>query len=136
MNSLGLRNSKARDLILKIISRSSGPISAREILEIFNQKKVKVNKTTVYRDLVFWQERSEIVELVLNDGVSRYEPNRHHHHHVVCKNCQKIEEIESVEVEPMINLIEEKIRKEGKFGSVAHSLEFFGLCNHCQKTPC
>jgi Fur family ferric uptake transcriptional regulator len=64
----------------------------------------------------------------LGDGITRYElKGEHHHHHVVCKRCKLVKPIDKCG----ITVIESWVKKMG-YTDVAHRLEFFGICPHCQ----
>jgi Fur family ferric uptake transcriptional regulator len=63
------------------------------------------------------------------EGKYRYELKKNHHHHLICTNCGKIEEVEG----DFLKKMEDDIFKSKKFKVESHSLEFFGLCEDCQK---
>jgi Fur family transcriptional regulator, ferric uptake regulator len=70
------------------------------------------------------------VQIQFQEGKLRYElAGKEHHHHLVCENCGKIEDVLS----RVIPALEEEIKNKHKFLVKRHSLEFFGLCEDCQK---
>ncbi len=114
-----MRNTKARNQILSIFTNTPYPVSAMDLL-----KEVKVNKTTIYRELSFLENTGFIKEVDFGDGKKRYElKEARHHHHLVCLDCKKVTDIE----------IEENFKLPREFKVIKHNLEFFGLCVNCQK---
>jgi Fe2+ or Zn2+ uptake regulation protein len=127
----GYRYSLAREAILDSITESKTPLSYFDIHGLLSKKKLRVNKTTVYRELAFLKEQKLIKELQFNDGVKYYEltPNNHHHH-IICNNC---ETIDHVDLEKDLEKQEQSIFENTKFKVLSHSLEFYGLCKTCVK---
>ncbi len=111
-----------KKLILNLLEKSTNPISVPEILN-----KISANKTTIYRELDQFISSGLITEVHFGDGKKRYELARDHHHHLVCKNCNKIEDIE-INEEKLLT----KIENQSNFLIKTHTIEFFGLCNSCQ----
>lgn len=126
----GYRITPAREQIVEIFINSSTPISAMDLIESFKVLKLKVNKTTIYRELDFLITKGLIKEIEFGEGKKRYElDTQHHHHHVVCLNCKKVED---VDLETDLTLEEKRIEKKTGFKIESHSLEFFGLCKNCR----
>lgn len=109
--------------VLSILEKTKLPIDAKLLVS-----KLKVNKTTVYRQIERLISSGKVVEVELGDGKKRYElKDLKHHHHLVCKNCGKLEDIELNEE----NLLKE-VSKRTKFRVDSHNLEFFGKCIDCK----
>lgn len=125
----GHRITPIREKIIDLISKSESPLSAPELQEFFLISKIKVNKTTIYRELDFLLQKTLINEVEFGDGKKRYELNDGHHHHLICLNCSKIED---VDLETDLSREQSKIEKETGFKIKSHSLEFFGYCKNCQ----
>ncbi len=108
--------------VLYLISGSNLPIDANYLIE-----KLKVNKTTVYRQIDKLLQENKIIEVELGDGKKRYElKDLKHHHHLVCKKCGNIDDIEIDE-----KMILGSLSKKTSFKIESHSLEFFGTCVNC-----
>jgi Fur family ferric uptake transcriptional regulator len=115
---------KARKLLINIFQAHHLPLTEAEI-----RAKLKVNKTTVYRELELFSNLGIVKEVFFGDGKKRFELNLHnHHHHLICTNCEKVEDIF---VHKDVEHVEQKIRKLKNFVIKNHSLEFFGLCKNC-----
>ena len=127
----GYRFSKTRNCILELLLEYNNPLSALEIQQILKKQKVVVNKTTIYREINLLKKEGIILEIQLNEKNKRYElSSKKHHHHIVCTNCNKIED---VVLDKDLETQEKKIEKNKKFKIINHSLEFFGICEKCQK---
>ena len=125
------RFSKTRNCMLGLFAKEDNPLSALELQEILKKKKVVVNKTTIYREINLLKKEGLILEIQLNEKNKRYElSSKKHHHHIVCTSCNKIED---VVLDKDLETQEKKIEKNKKFKIINHSLEFFGICEKCQK---
>ncbi len=109
--------------VIDVLSQSNTPIDVASLVN-----KIKVNKTTVYRQIDKLIKDGKIVEVEFGDGKKRYElKSLGHHHHLVCKNCGILEDISFNE-----ETILKEVSKKTDFLIESHSLEFFGLCNNCK----
>lgn len=118
------RINKISTTILNVLAKSHTPVAALDLL-----KKVKANKTTIYRDLDNLLKQGKIIELDFGDRTKRYEVSGlNHHHHLVCKSCKKVEEIE---MSDLLGKQEKRLENSTGFKNVSHSLEFYGICPGC-----
>lgn len=127
LRSHKLKATKPRLAILMTLMKEHGPFTAKEI-----QKRVRsvgCDLVTIYRSVTQLEEAGIIRRCEFGDGNARYEYSRadHHHHHIICKNCRKVEVIEDCHLDEI-----DKYGKKLGYTNVSHSLEFFGLCPHCQ----
>lgn len=125
----GFRFTNIRKAILDFFYKSKKPLSCQDIQKYLKQKKISANKTTVYRELEFFNKQKITEEFQLDDGVKRYEVISDHHHHTVCVKCKKIE---CVKLKNELDKQEKEIENNKKFKIINHSLEFYGLCHKCQ----
>lgn len=108
--------------IIKILTNVSKPVDVGTFVE-----KLKVNKTTVYRQLEKLIKDQIVIEIEFGDGKKRYElKSLDHHHHLICKKCGKLEDVTVDESRIMKDL-----SSQSKFKIENHSLEFFGICESC-----
>jgi Fur family ferric uptake transcriptional regulator len=131
LRSNGLRLTKARRAFVGILSASRTPLSGPHILSELSAAGIRVNKTTVYRELERFQKLGIIGSMRLGDRKRYYELSSHgHHHHLVCVECAHVED---VDVDESGLLREERrVSRQKQFTALYHSLEFFGLCRQCQ----
>lgn len=112
-----MRVTKIRTRLMEIFNSSTLPLSVQDLL-----RKIKANKTTIYRELEFLCKNDFIMEVNLNDNKKRYElKNLEHHHHLVCTNCKTIKDVE----------VKENFKIPSNFKLISHNLEFFGICQNC-----
>lgn len=130
LKNSGHRLTNTRKATLAIFASTKHPLSAQEIITELESRKLKVNKTTVYRELDFLLAQKLIRELDLMEGKKRYEivTKDDHHHHLICRLCSLIQ---CVEMPGDLSRIEKQILKEHKFIVQDHILEFFGVCENC-----
>ena len=104
------------------------PQTVLEILNSLTAKNNLMDKTTIYRILMSFEELGLVREVNLGDREIRYElANNDHHHHLVCEKCKSIEDVELCEDELL-----KEVKKQSSFEIKSHSLEFFGICKKCQ----
>jgi Fur family transcriptional regulator, ferric uptake regulator len=126
----GFRITTVRQAVVDLITYSANPLSSPKLQKILSDKKIKANKTTVYRELEFLLSQNIIKELKFDDGVSYYEITpKDHHHHIVCTHCNNIEH---VELPHDLDVHEQKIARKNNFQVTAHTLEFYGICGRCR----
>lgn len=125
----GHRVTRVRREIVGMLEGSKVPLAAPEILQALGKKKLKVNKTTVYRELEFLVEQNIAQEVEFGDKKKRYEISSKHHHHVVCMECKNVED---VNLRQDLQEAERRIAKQKGYKVINHSLEFFGLCSSCR----
>ena len=120
-----------RHAILEFLQQSRHPAKPTEILSRVKKYFPKANKTTVYRGLEILDREGLVKFISFGDRNKRYEISAlPHHHHLVCTSCNKVED---VFLNNELNKIEKSLLRQKKFGTVWHSLEFFGLCQECGK---
>ncbi len=118
-----------KGLIEIIFGGTTKPVTVSELIYLLKQNKIRVNKTTVYRQLQFLLTQKLIQVVDFADGIKRYEiAGGKHHHHLVCDSCGFIEDIPLDE-----NLLISKATQNTQFRIERHSLEFFGKCVKCQE---
>ncbi len=109
--------------VIKVLEKNKYPIDASTLV-----KKMRVNKTTVYRQLDKLVASDKVIEVELGDGKKRYElKGLDHHHHLICNNCGIIEDVEFDE-----KIIMDEVNSKTSFKIEKHNLEFFGTCVNCK----
>ena len=124
MKQSGLRITPARKQIIERLVSSDFPLSAADLL-----REVKVNKSTIYREIDSLLKYRIIISVGFCDGVKRYELLRlEHHHHLICMKCKSVT---NVGIAENFSQEEKRIANEKKFTILNHNLEFFGFCKRC-----
>jgi len=131
IRSTGLKGTTQRALVLDAFLATDEHVSVDDIYRLLRRKDCKVGYATIYRTMKLISESGLAREVMLGDGISRFEHTfgRKHHHHLVCTRCRKIIEFTS---ETMDRGEREIIEKYG-FVQHSHRFEIFGLCDECQR---
>lgn len=120
------RETNVRKQIKELLTHCEKPLSVPEINE-----HIRVNKTTLYRQIISMVEEGLLSQFDFGDGTMRYESTTNgHHHHIVCLKCKKIE---GIELGDDFTKEEQYILAKNHFMVTSHALEFFGICESCQR---
>lgn len=94
MQSKGLRITPQRFAVYaNLLSRSDHP-TVEEILTEVNRELPISSKATIYSALTVLREVGLVKEVLLEEGVTRYDANVKPHHHFCCQNCGAIVDID------------------------------------------
>lgn len=126
----GFRLTKLRKALIRVFTGHHQPLSLLDLQKILRKQKLLPHKVTLYRELDVLKAEGVIAQVILNDGLQRFEyVHLPHHHHAVCVKCKKIEDIE---LENDTLQLEKLIRTPNNFQIMHHALEFFGVCRDCK----
>ncbi|MCS6960628.1 MAG: Fur family transcriptional regulator [Pseudanabaenaceae cyanobacterium SKYGB_i_bin29] len=75
-----------------LLSRNDHP-TVEQIMVSLNQEVPVSSQATIYATLQTLREVGLVREVLLEEGVSRYDANMQPHHHFRCRICGKIEDI-------------------------------------------
>jgi Fur family transcriptional regulator, ferric uptake regulator len=128
LKNKGYRITKQRKEILQLLTLF--PQSVFEIYQSLRNKRIILDKVTIYRTLECLQKLGIVGKIQFNETSAKYEllSKNNHHHHLVCNSCGGVEDISFNEHELLT-----KVRKHSKFLVQNHTVEFFGLCGNCQR---
>jgi Fur family ferric uptake transcriptional regulator len=129
-----------RQAILDLISKTEGHLSAEEVFHLARKKYPAIGLTTVYRTLELLVEMRCLRRHDFGDGKARYEMSgvlkpEDHHHHLVCTECKRVinyKDFIEQEVE-LLQKTEKELSKKFKFKITDHLIQFYGLCEKCQR---
>jgi Fur family ferric uptake transcriptional regulator len=125
----GIKKTKQRDAVVRILESAESPLSAMEINARIEKTGETVWLSTVYRILELFTEKGIVLKTAVLDGdMAYYELNRHvHQHYAVCVDCHKIVPI----VGCPIGDYQPKL--QGGFRVLGHRVEMYGYCKDCDK---
>ena len=130
LRAQGFKVTAARRAVVSVLCAHPAPLSVADLLSGLSKLGIKADKTTVYREVLFMQERGLVEQVQFDDQVKRYElRSGGHHHHLVCGGCGSVAD---VPLENDLTAIEKKIERRTGFKIGRHSLEFFGTCRNCR----
>jgi len=93
LKAKGLRVTPQRFAVYSnLLNRTDHP-TAEQILTDLNQDIPTSSQATVYTSLQTLQSAKLIRQVLLEEGVCRYDANIHPHHHFRCCNCGEIKDL-------------------------------------------
>lgn len=127
----GLKYTKHRASIMKVISESGQPLGAEQVFIELQEKRVNVNLSTVYRTLESLASKGLIVKTSIgSDTKALFELNRmEHKHHLICMGCKKMLSVDGCPFEEYEKLLQDKMG----FNVTGHKLEIYGYCQKCRQ---
>lgn len=125
----GVRTSKPREAVLKIIARSRKPLTAYEVLDELGKVITSPKPPTVYRALESLSEHGFVHRIEsLNAYIACHENHRHSgSQFMICDNCGRVEEIH-------LCSIPESLQKQAaakNFATTHWNVELHGTCANC-----
>lgn len=125
----GLRATKQRSAVSKLLSQVDDFRSAQELHEQLRRQGEGIGLTTVYRTLQSLVDAGEVDVLRTDSGEAVYRRcSTQHHHHLVCRYCGRTVEVAAPPVEDWA----ERVAQEHGFRDVRHTVEIIGTCGDCQ----
>ncbi|MEK9162801.1 MAG: Fur family transcriptional regulator [Chloroflexota bacterium] len=129
MRERGFRVTPQRQLILDVICKCSNHTTPEAIYKRVRVKFPSVNLATVYRSLDFLCEMRLVVATQIGRKMYYEIAGESPHHHLVCRNCNKIEQIDHASMKSLFN----KVEREQDFTVDMDHLTLFGLCAKCRR---
>jgi len=131
LQKVGAKHSHQRDVILEEFLKQRAHLSAEDLYQKARQCDPRIGFSTVFRTLKLLKESGIAREVVLADGISRFEQNyKHpHHDHLICTACNKTVEFFVSEIEEL----QERVAKKYHFKMRHHVMVLYGLCRDCLK---
>lgn len=126
-----LKKTYPRQIILGLFAKHDQFLSAEDISQVFEKNGHPVPLSTIYRILDQFIEKGLISDVhVETSSVKLYErAHAHHAHHLICTECEKVIHVESCPVHDY----EADLSKSHAFLVTHHTLNFYGVCEACQK---
>ena len=122
-------SSDRQQLLLEQLKRADLELSGQDLHALLRQGPQPMGLATVYRHLRQLQQRGLIRCRHLPSGEALFAPMERDEHHLTCVDCGATLVLEHC---PMHNVKLHGDQADG-FQLLFHTLEFFGLCSHCQQ---
>ena len=127
-----LRKTKARNMIISILSQNKDRAFSIEDLHKACGAKLQIDLSTVYRTMHTLAESGFVTKSMHPNGKAYFQiasqQGTEHHHRIVCSKCKASADIA---VCPLHDL-ENQILSETGFTMTSHSIELTGLCPTCK----
>lgn len=126
-----LKKTYQKDLILETFLNAEGHLSIDDIYALVKRKDKRVGIVTVFRTMKSLTACGIAKDIVLGDGLTRFEHSYHHptHHHIVCAQCNKAIEYAC----PALDKIQDEIIQKYHFQPLHHRFQTFGICEDCRE---
>lgn len=126
-----IRYSKKREAILEAIQSTNCHPSAEWVYQTLKPTHPDLSLGTVYRNLIFFQERGEIKQVGVVKGQERFDGITTPHSHFICSECGAICDLP--EIKPNPDLDQAVCRQYGH-AVARHELIFYGRCKECMQS--
>ena len=126
----GYRLTPQRRAVIKAITSNNDCLNPSEIYTRVRSQRAGIGLVTVYRTLEVLAKLGLICELPTSNIQRSYTLSvSEHHHHLTCSGCGTVVDFTGHNLSDLEN----KLTRESGFRIESHLLEFFGLCQGCQK---
>ena len=127
LRSRGLRLTAQRQLVLEAVY-DLGHATPDQVHTKVSETAAGVNITTVYRTLELLEELGLVTHAHLSHGAPTFHAvNEEQHVHLVCRTCNRIEEVPST----MVDEFAHKLADERGFVLDISHVALFGECRGC-----
>jgi Fur family peroxide stress response transcriptional regulator len=124
--NIGLKLTPQRIAILDYLDGNKQHPSADEIYRAVSKKFPTMSFATVYTTLSALKAKGNVIELTIDPGKKRYDPQTGGHNHLICVSCKRI-----IDVPVAYSLDVPESIKQG-FNVTNTHVEFYGLCPKCK----
>ncbi|OKH12941.1 Fur family transcriptional regulator [[Limnothrix rosea] IAM M-220] len=127
MKNEGLRITPQRFAVYANLLRREDHPTVEQILEDVNADIPIASKASVYSALTILREVNLVREVLLDEGVTRYDANVNPHHHFVCSDCGAIHDL----AWETFNCFDLSQLSDG-LQAESYEVTVKGLCQSCQ----
>lgn len=127
LKQAGLKSTKPRIEILKVLENSNNPLTAEEIYSLVGDKEI--NLSTVYRTLNAFEEAHIVKKEINKKKENIFLLEGEDNHILVCVKCHKSIPLKGCPYHEA----NEELEKTTGFLIEDHNTEIYGVCPDCQK---
>jgi Fur family peroxide stress response transcriptional regulator len=124
---LGIKLTPQRLAILGYLEGNAGHPSAEDIYRSVREQYPTMSQATVYNTLEVLKKKGGVVELTIDPGRKRYDPNTEEHDHLICTGCGSV-----LDIHREYSLTIPDAESKGFVVKGSH-IEFYGLCLECRE---
>jgi len=126
--STPLRATRQRHAVAALLAGLDDFRSAQQIHHLLREAGESVGLSTVYRTLQAMADAGDLDVLKTEDESLYRKCSTSHHHHLVCRECNRTEEVDG----PTVERWADRVAAEHGFTEISHTLEIFGTCAGCR----
>ena len=124
------RYSKKREAILTAIRSTNCHPSAELVYQTLKPEHPDLSLGTVYRNLIFFQQRGDIQSVGVVRGQERFDAVTSPHSHFVCNSCGAVSDLHNIQLDADLN---RSVSQQYGLAVERHELTFYGLCPECMQ---
>lgn len=116
-----------RMAIMKYLDGNVSHPSASDIYEAIHEQFPTMSLATVYNTMEALKRQGSVIELSIDTGRKRFDPNPKPHHHLICTRCRRIVDIFidfPLQISP---------EKTNGFEIIGNHVDFYGICGTCRE---
>ncbi len=126
-NSTRIKLTPQRLAILDYLEGNKSHPSAADIYRALSEKYPSMSFATVYNTLEMLREKGRVLELSIDSGKKRFDPDTKPHHHLICVQCKQIIDVRRNFV---LNLPEDE---QCDYDIIGNHVDFYGICPGCKQ---
>ena len=128
LKNAALKCTPQRRTILDALMLASRPLTVVELCCLLEGQSI--NRSTIYRTLNTLFRKGQLIKTARQDGTADYQlAGARHCHQMVCTSCGERTPLP----ECPLSTITHRLEQDTGYLVTGHSLEFTGVCPHCQK---
>lgn len=132
VRNAGYKLTNARLIVLDVLENNNGHMTSADVLDAVAGIDPSIGRASIFRTLDLLTQLAIIRPTYIDSSITPTYvllPDGHHHH-IVCTNCNRVIHFDDC------GLGDLERHLESQFGVkiTGHLLEFFCLCETCQKT--
>lgn len=131
LRDAGHKLTNARLAVLQAIENHGGHITSTEVLEAVSKLAPEVGRASIFRTLDLLTRMAIVRPTYIDSSITPsyvLMPDGHHHH-IICTSCSRVIEFEDCHLAHLEDELEARLNVQ----LTGHLLEFYGICERCQK---
>lgn len=129
MRLAGYKLTPPRLAVLNILDDNDEHLTRAQILARVQQAQPTIGRATVYRTLDLLIRLGVVRPIYLGEQQVCFTRADRGHHHLICSDCGQVVEFD----ECALGELQDTLARRLNFDIRGHLLEFYGLCQRCQR---
>ena len=125
----GVAITPRRGKLLEVLVASERHLNVNDIHQEVKRSFPGTSLATVYNTIELLKETGQVLEIEFSGVANRYDGRRPQAHpHLVCTQCEKIEDLDSIEPDGSLD----DISRATGYQVVSQRTDYYGVCPKCQ----